>query len=200
MCSGELRLPRRVRFAGKRLIGTPSGAGYSNDFESDRLKRMALDLETLRTEIQAYLDELGVAVFYGYHRMPDTVNQVAWDAELHPDFRAFVSAGQKAGAKLFVFHHQAFSLDQIDEALDELEESDFTRDEKRNLEARLRQLKDYEGFTCSVELSFCVDRLIYMFELHTEWYDALAEILAELEVVTDEEGDDGSLGGYFSNN
>ncbi len=190
-----------MRFAGTRSIGTPSGAGYGNDSESDRLKRMALDLETLRTEVQAYLDEQRLAVFHGYHQMPDALNQVAWDAELHPDFREFVSAGQKAGAKLFVFHHQAFSLDQIDEALDELEESDFTRDEKRNLEARLRQLKDYEGFTCSVELSFCVDRLIYMFELHTEWYDALAEILAELDVATeDEEADDGSLGGYFSNN
>ena len=162
---------------------------------------MALDLETLRTEIQAHLDELGVAVFHGYYRMSDTLSQVAWDVELHPDFREFMSAGQKAGAKLFVFHHQAFTLDQIDEALDQLEESDFTREEKRSLEARLRQLRAYEGFTCSVELSFSVERLSYVYELHTEWYDALAEILAELDAATEEaEEDNGSLGGYFSNN
>lgn len=162
---------------------------------------MALDLETLRTEVQAYLDELGVAVFYGYHRMPDTLNQVAWDTETRPDFREFLSAAQQAGAKLFVFHHQAFSLDQIDEALDELEESDFTRDEKRNFESRLRQLRAYEGFTCSLELSFSVDGLTYVFELHTEWYDALAEILAELDAAKEGEAeDDGTLGGYFSNN
>ena len=162
---------------------------------------MALDLETLRTEIQAYLDELGVAVFHGYHRMSDTLNQVAWDTEFHPDFREFMGAAQMAGAKIFVFHHQAFSLDQIDEALDQLEESDFTREEKRNFEARLRQLRAYEGFTCSVELSFCIDGLIYVFELHTEWYDVLAEILAELDAATEEEEEDnGTLGGYFSNN
>lgn len=162
---------------------------------------MALDLETLRTEMQAYLDELGVAVFHGYHRMPDTLNQVAWDTEFHPDFRDFLSAAQKAGAKLFVFHHHPFSLDQIDEALDQLEESDFTRDEKRNFESRLRQLRAYEGFTSSLELSFSVDGLTYVYELHTEWYDALAEILAELDAATDDEvEDEGSLGGYFSNN
>jgi len=40
---------------------------------------MALDLETLRTEIQAYLDESGAAVFHGYHRMIDTLNPVSWD-------------------------------------------------------------------------------------------------------------------------
>ncbi len=151
--------------------------------------------------MQAYLDELGVAVFYGYHRMSDTLNQVAWDTEFHPDFREFVAAAQKAGTKLFVFHHLAFSLDQIDEALDQLEESDFTRDEKRNFESRLRQLRAYEGFTCSLELSFSVQGLIYVYELHTEWYDALAEILAELDVATeDQEEDNGTLGGYFSNN
>lgn len=162
---------------------------------------MALDLETLRTDIQAYLDEAGIPIFYGYHQMSDTLNQVVWDTELRPDFRQFVTTAQKAGAKLFVFHHQAFTLDQIDEALDQLEETDFTRDEKRSFETRLRQLRAYEGFTCSVELSFSLDRLIYVYQVHTEWYDALAEILAELDVATEEEEeDDGQLGGYFSNN
>ena len=57
---------------------------------------MALDLETLRTEIQAYLDESGAAVFHGYHRMIDTLNQVSWDTEQHPDFREFLIAGLHA--------------------------------------------------------------------------------------------------------
>ncbi len=162
---------------------------------------MALDLETLRTEIQAYLDDAGTAVFHGYHRMSDTLNQVSWDTERHPNFREFLGAAHKAGAKLIVFYHQAFSLDQIDEALDQLEDSDFTREEKRNFETRLRQLRDYEGFTCSVELSFCMDGRIYIYEMHTDWYEALNDILAELEItVGEEEEDDSTLGGYFSKN
>jgi hypothetical protein len=172
-----------------------------NKLESDSLKRMAVDLETLRAEIQAYLDDAGMSVFKGYHRMPDALNQVSWDTERHPDFKEFLSVAQKSGAKLITFYHQAFSLDQIDEALDRVEESNLTREERRNYETRLRQLQAYEGFTCSVELSFCLGAQTYLFELHTEWYDALNDILSELEAAADEEEtDDGALGGYFSNN
>lgn len=161
---------------------------------------MALDLESLRAEIQAYLDDSGLAVFHGYHRMTDTLNQVSWDTERYPNFKEFLSTAHKTGAKLIVFHHQAFSLDHIDEALDRLEESDFTHEEKRNYETRLRKLQAYEGFTCAVELSFCLEGRLYLFELHTEWYEALNDILAELDAAAEEQEDDGTLGGYFSNN
>jgi hypothetical protein len=163
---------------------------------------MALDLETLRVEMQAYLDDAGIAVFHGYHRMSDTLNQVIWDTEQHPDFKEFLATASKAGAALIVFHHQPFSLDQIDQALDQLEDTDFTREEKRGFENRLRQLQAYEGFTCAIELSFCVDGRIYLYELHTEWFEALTDILAELDAATEneEQEDDGTLGGYFSKN
>jgi hypothetical protein len=163
---------------------------------------MALDLESLRTEMEAYLEDSGLAVFHGFHRMPDSLVQVTWDSAAHPDFREFLGAGQKAGAKLFVFHHESFSLDQVDEALDQLEETDFTREEKRSYETRLRQLQAYEGFTCAVELSFSLEGRVYVYEAHTDWYQALHDIVAELDaaLVEDEDEDDGSMGGYFSKN
>jgi hypothetical protein len=104
--------------------------------------------------------------------------------------------------KIIVFNHQAFSLDQIDEALEQLDETDFTREEKRNYETRLRQLQGYEGFTCSLELSFSLDGRIYVYELHTDWYETLNNILAELDTAIEEaeEEDEGPIGGYFSNN
>lgn len=162
---------------------------------------MALDLESLRAEIQDYLDDSGLAVFHGYHRMVDTLVQVSWDTDRHPNFREFLSAGQKAGVKLFVFHDESFSLDRVDEALDQLEETDFTRDEKRSYETRLRQLQAYEGFTCSLELSFSLEGRVYLYEAHTDWYQALNDIVAELDAALEEEDEgDGSLGGYFSKN
>lgn len=162
---------------------------------------MALDLESLRAEIQTYLDASEIPVFHGYHRALDTLTQVAWDVENHPDFREFVAVGRKAGAKLMVFTHLAFSLDQIDEALEHLENSDLTREEKRNFETRLRQLQAYEGFTCSVELSFSLDSQVYLFELHTDWYQSMNDILAELDMATEEDVEsDDPLGGYFSKN
>jgi hypothetical protein len=162
---------------------------------------MALDLETLRTEILAHLHTSGVTVFHASHRALDPLNQIYWDVERNPDYRAFVAVAKQAGAKLIHFHHQMLSVERIDEALDDLEESDLTREEQRQYERRLRQLREYEGFTCSVELSFCLDNKVYVFEMHTEWYESLTDILAELDAANEEEDeDDGSLGGYFSNN
>jgi hypothetical protein len=162
---------------------------------------MALDLETLRKEVEMFLDQSGTPVFHGYHRMLDALNQISWDVDGHPDFREFIEAGRKAGAKIIVFSHRAFSLDQIDDALDQLEDSNLTREEKRNFETRLRQLQAYEGFTCSLELSFNLDGQVYLYELYTDWYQAMNDILAELDALVDveEEGDD-TLGGYFSKN
>ena len=81
-----------------------------------------------------------------------------------------------------------------------MEDSNLTRDEKRSYETRLRQLQAYEGFTCAVELSFSIEAQTYVFELHTEWYDALSDIVAELDAAEEDEESDGTLGGYFSNN
>jgi hypothetical protein len=164
---------------------------------------MSLDLESLRAEIQAYLDDAGLAVFHGYHNSAEGGTQVAWDTERHPDFREFLSAGQKAGAKLFVFHYESFSLDRVDDALEQLEEADLSREEKRSYETRLRQLQAYDGFTCAVELSFSVDGREYVFEAHTDWYEALNDIVIELDTAfEEEEGEDGdgSIGRFFSKN
>ncbi|MBV8828378.1 MAG: hypothetical protein JO108_04045 [Acidobacteriaceae bacterium] len=163
---------------------------------------MALDLETLRTSIEAYLDSSGLSVFHGYGNPVDALNHMLWDTERRPDFREFVECARKAGSKIISFYYRSFSLDQIDSALDQLEDTNLTREEKRNFETRLRQLQAYEGFTCSVELSFSVEAQIYSFELHTDWYEALNDILAELDAATEEEDEDDedTLGGYFSKN
>lgn len=167
---------------------------------------MALDLENLRKEMQAHLEKSGTAIFYGYHRMLDSLIQVAWDTDRHPDFREFLETASKSGAKLIVFNQEAFQLDQIDQALEELEDSDFTREEKRSYETRLKQLQAYEGFTCLLQLSFALEGRLYLFELRTDWYDSMRDILNELELAADpfdgedEEEEQGPMGGYFSNN
>jgi hypothetical protein len=167
---------------------------------------MALDLETLGKEMQAHLEKSGMPIFFGHHRMLDSLAQASWDTERHPDFREFLHTAQKSGAKLIVFNQEAFQLDQIDEALEELETADFTREEKRHFETRLKQLQAYEGFTCALQLSFSVEGRLYLFELSSDWYDSLNDILSELELATDpfpeeEEEEEGPIGGnYFSNN
>lgn len=165
---------------------------------------MALDLESLRTEIQAYVDESGLAVFHGYPHVPENVVQVAWDTERHPDFREFLSVGLKAGVKLFVFQCENFSLDRVDDALEQLRETDLTREEKRSYETRLKQLHAYDGFICSVGLSFSLEGCEYAYEVHTEWHEALNEVMVELEAAfngdEEDEGSDGAMGRFFSKN
>ncbi len=164
---------------------------------------MPQDLETLKAEIEAHLEQAELPVFYGYHRMPDALVQVSWDTERQPDYKLFLRAARQAGARVIIFHQEALSMDQIDDALDRLEDSELTREEKRNYETRLRQLQAYEGFTCSLELSFVLDGRVYIFEQHTDWYEAFADTVAEIEASVEgeeEDNEDGSLGGYFSNN
>jgi len=163
---------------------------------------MPQDLESLRAEIEAHLDQVELPVFFGYHRMPDPLVQVSWDTIRQPDYRLFLRAARQAGAKVIIFHQEAFALDKIDEALDQLEACDLAREEKRNYENRLRQLQAYEGFTCLLELSFVLDGHVYLFEQHTDWYEAFTDLVSEIEAAAEEQEEDenGSLGGYFSNN
>ena len=59
-------------------------------------------------------------------------------------------------------------------------------------------------FTCAIELSFDLQGRIYVFDLRTDWYEELTDLLDELHVLGagdgDDEGDDTPMSGYFSKN
>ncbi len=161
---------------------------------------MATDLETIRAEIQTHLEQSNLAVFHGYSSLTESIS-VYWDTDRHPDFRGFLHAAEKAGVRLVVFYHQQFTLAEIDEVLQELEDSELSREEKRAFESRLREVQKYEGFTSVVELSFAIEGRSYLYRLSTEWYGAYEDILSDIDAVTDESSEDeGPISGYFSNN
>jgi hypothetical protein len=163
---------------------------------------MAVDLETLRKDVESFLEKEGVPVFFGEYGMFDTVHQVTWDVQSHPDFREFVAAGRQAGAPIFVFSYHALSLDQIDDAMEMLEDANLPREDQRNFETRLKQLEGYEGFTCSLDLSFRIDGQTYVYQRETDWYHDLNDILAELTALSqaDQASDEDDLNNYFSKN
>jgi hypothetical protein len=165
---------------------------------------MPIDLEKTRVDVEAYLLEKGIPVFFGYDQMTESLIHVSWDTEKHPDFRDFVATASTAGVKMMVFHAESLSESSIDEALDQLEVCDFSRDEKRNYEKRLKALQGYEGFTSLLSLSFTLDGRVYQFELHSDWHDTLEDIWMELDAASgempEEESGEGPVGGYFSNN
>lgn len=161
---------------------------------------MKPNLDTLKTEIEQYLEESGLAVFYGYSRALESAPTVYWDCDQYPDYKRFVQAARTAGARVMVFHQRTFMSEQVDDALEQLGACGLAREEYREFEQRLSVMRGYDGFVCAIELSFDHEGRVFLFDLRTEWYDELTEILDEMQTLTSDAEDDPTMGGYFSKN
>ncbi|HTS47943.1 MAG TPA: hypothetical protein VMH05_08360 [Bryobacteraceae bacterium] len=163
---------------------------------------MKQNLDGLKAEIEQHLEQAGMTVFYSHARSLDSAPAVFWDCQQHPDYREFIQAAKAADVKLVVFHQHEFTAEQIDDALDQLHECDLPREDYRDFERRLKEARAYEGFVCEIELSFTHQGSVFVFDLRTDWYRELTEVLGEIEVLTgmDDDDEDSSLGGYFSKN
>lgn len=163
---------------------------------------MRPNLDVLRPEIEMYLEESGLAVFYGYSRALESAPAVYWDCDQFPDYRLFVQSARAAGAKLMVFHQREFFSEQIEEAIEKLHACELAPQEARQLEERLNQLRAYEGSVCAIELSFDHEGRVFLFDLRTEWYDEFSEIQDEIHLLIPDpdEDDDSPISGYFSRN
>jgi hypothetical protein len=128
---------------------------------------------------------------------------VLWDVEHYPDYQAFLGVAQQAGVKLVLFGAAEFEVSDLDELQEQLDDCDLTRDERREYEARLRDLRAFEGVTCSIEIGFDCHSRLYVYEVQPDWYE---EFLTLEEEITSRFSDEGeldtgdSMGGYFSKN
>jgi len=162
---------------------------------------MKQNLEGLKAEIELHLEQAGMAVFYGHARALDSPQTVFWDCRAHPDYREFIQAAKAADVRLVVFYQREFAVDQIEDALEQLAECGLPREDYRDFERRLKETRAYDGFVCEIELSFNHQGSVFVFDLRTDWYQELTEVLQEIEVLTvGEDEDDSSMGGYFSKN
>jgi len=163
---------------------------------------MDLNLDTLKHEILAYLENSEFAVFRSAPGGLEGMPMVLWDAERYPDYQMFLDTARKTGCKMVVFAARDFEASEIDEAIEELDECDLTREERHELESRLKALRVHLGVTCSLELAFDHHARMYVYEIRPDWYDEFLSIGDEIAVHMPEETeqeDDGSFG-YFSNN
>jgi len=162
---------------------------------------MESNLDGLKAEIERYLEQSGMAVFYGYSRALDSIPLVYWDCHQYPDYKEFIEAAKTAGAKLMVFHQRTFAVEQIEDALEELTGCDLPREDYRDFEKRLNRLRQYDGMVCAIELSFDHQGRAFLFDLRTEWYQELSDVLDEIQVLTvGDDDDDTPMSGYFSRN
>jgi hypothetical protein len=164
-----------------------------------------LNLDTLKREILEYLDSSALAVFHGCPGGLDSHGMVLWDTERHPDYQTFLDVALKCDTRVIIFATREFASSDIDNLTAQLDDLDLDRDEKRDLEKRLRALRVHEGVTCSIELAFDYQSRLYVYQMQPDWYDefltAEDEIMALISDAEDmDDDDDEPLGGYFSKN
>lgn len=163
---------------------------------------MKANLDNMRREVLAHLEATGFTVFKSYPRGMDLGSEaIYWDSETYPDYRDFVAAAKSVGAVMMTVYSREFSGEAVDEALETLEESGMSRDDRRPIESRLKELRRYEGFVCQIELSFSDRQRTYIFDQPTEWYEEMEQLVDEIENSFGPPMDDAPLGGgYYSNN
>ena len=164
---------------------------------------MRPNLEALRTEMLDHLASRNLVVFHSHPRADELGAHIYWDTEHYADYRQFVAAAEAAGVRLITVFARVFSDELIENCTELLDGADFGRDERRSLEARLRELSAYVGFTCEIEMAFDLNGQTYVFDLRTDWFDEANELQDSLEAAYSPEEDEeqkGPLGGYYSNN
>jgi hypothetical protein len=161
-----------------------------------------LNLDTLKREILDYLDSAEFAVFHSSPGGLEGLPMVLWDTEHHPDYQMFLDVAKKSGARLVLFATREFESTDLDDLIGQLDECDLTREEKRDYEQRLREMRIFEGVTCSLELAFDYNSRLYVYEVQPDWYDDFLSVEDEIvSRMADDDMDEGdSLPGYFSKN
>jgi hypothetical protein len=164
-----------------------------------------LNLETLKGEILDYLAASEFAVFRGHSGGLEGLQVITWDTERFPDYRMFLDTARKVGQKLILFADRELDDEEVEEAVEELEAADLSREEQREFETRIREAHRHVGSTCSLELAFDHNSHLYVYEARPDWYEEFLEACDELTAMlpagddAQGEGHDG-LGGFYSNN
>jgi hypothetical protein len=168
---------------------------------------MELDLNSLRAQIEEHLETRRMVVFPSLPRAGDISATVYWDTSHNPDFKSFVAAAEAAGVRMITLFSRELDDDLIDATLGQLAELNLDRDERRSLESRLKEMRAFSGFTGEIELSFDLGARVFVFDLQTEWFSDLNELIDQIEDTYeshegDEDNDDDLPlgGGYFPRN
>src|SRR5712671_5756794 len=150
---------------------------------------MSHDLDSLKQELLDYIVSEGFAVFRGQPGLFEGLPTILWDTESHPDYQAYLNVAKIAGARIIVFAHREFPLDELDEAVEQAQECELPREELRSIERSLAEMRPHVGSTCSIEMAFDCDGRMYVYELATEWFQNFLD-LSELLMAASPSHDD----------
>ena len=169
---------------------------------------MSTDLDKLKKQLPAEIESRGFVVFHGQSRADLDTGVVFWDTNQQPNYSDFLDCAHKLNVKVIVLNSRALEKAAVDDVQEELDAFEIPREERRDLERRLKALRPYCGFTGTVELSFDFNGAIYLFELRSEFMNELLAVMNELDNglfppaggYGDDEPDPGPGGSFFSRN
>jgi hypothetical protein len=162
------------------------------------------NLDSLKQELLDYIAAEEFGIFKGQTGGNEDFPKIYWDTEHHPDYQAYLNVAKHAGVSVIIFAHREFEASEIDDALEQVEDCEFGRDERRSIENNLADLRAFAGSTCVIEMAFSYQGHMYVYELATEWFQTFMEIsdllIAASTASDGEDEPDGSFGGYYSKN
>jgi hypothetical protein len=166
---------------------------------------MDLNLDSLKDEILHFLEASSFAIFRGHAGALDELPVVTWDSERFPDYRMFLDTAARSGEKVVIFIAAIFEDEDIEDIEADVELSGLDREHARDIQQRLGRFRTYLGRTCFIQIAFDHHSRLYVYELQPDWYNEYLELTDELEVMLPhehehEDGDDESMGGFYSNN
>lgn len=163
---------------------------------------MSMELEDLKRDIERQLHDGSYVVFHARSRFTDGFVPILWDQDQHPNPAEFLETALSVGVKFIIYHHREFTPEVLSEAFEKLEAATVPRERQREIERQMKRLKGFEGFTCSIELSYDFDGRTYLYEATAPWYDEYLDLLDELDdfIDFDDEDEAPPMSGYFSQN
>jgi hypothetical protein len=164
---------------------------------------MRQDLEKLKDEMLEHLAAGNFLVFHCQSHTGEAGARIHWDTRRRGDFRDFLAVARKAEVRLIHFAQRELLPLHFEDVEQRLASAGLEPEELRDFERRLGQLRDYQGFTGALEMSFDLENRLYLFVVRTSWYEEFLAIASTVEDALenlDEEEEDGPMGGYYSRN
>ena len=160
---------------------------------------VSVNLDVLKDEILQELISEEFSLFRGRPGDLSEFPRIHWDTRQYPEYHAFLNTAKAAGVKLLIFSHRELEETEIEDAELEMEGNTLSREDRRDAESRLREMRVHVGQTSMVELAFHHGGLLYTFQVMASWYEEFMDMMDSLDSGMDDD-DSSPLGGFYSNN
>jgi len=145
---------------------------------------MSQDLEQVVPEIEAYLKQQGLTVFYGTYSEGDSnPTEVEWSDE-KSGWKGFIQTAKQAEARIIVIETRLLTEKDLVEAA---EDTDSEEDKGSDIGKTLMELKEHVGKVYRFSLYWFREGVKYSYSQVTDWGKRVEEVCSEEPDFEDDE-------------